>query len=289
MTTGSILFGGVDTEKYHGDLTVLPIQPDSRSGKITSFTVVLDGVSVVNKAGESQYSKNNLALPVILDSGTTITYLPDSLADAIANGVGATPHPFYGLVVPCSLQDSGVVVSFTFGGPKGPVIQVAIAEFVTSLEHSPPAPTFPDKEPACAWGIQRAGRDPILFGDTFLRSAYVVYNIENEQIGIAPTNFNSTRTNIVEISGSSIPGASRTVTGVAAPQTYSGYPLHTAAQPMAQSTRITSGPSKPTFNIGTSAAMALKVPSLGMATLATGVVVALSFSWGVSMVAVLVR
>lgn len=284
MTTGSILFGGVDTEKYNGDLTVLPIQPDSQSGAITSFTVVLDAISAVNKAGRSQFSQENLALPVILDSGTTITYLPDSLANAIAQGVGATAQSTYGLVVPCSLQNSGMTLSFTFGGANGAVIQAGIAEFVTSLVFSGPAPTYPGNEPACGWGIQPAGNAPILFGDTFLRSAYVVYNLENNQIGIAQTNFNATQANVVEISGSSIPGASSTATGVAVEQTYSGYPLQTAAQPTADSTEITSGPATPTFNIGTSAAMALNVPSLEMATLAAGAVLALSFCLGVSMV-----
>lgn len=238
---------------------------------------------MVNNAGKSQYSQNSLALPVILDSGTTLTYLPDSLADAIARGVGASSHPTYGLLVPCSLQNSGMVLSFTFGGPDGSVIQVGIAEFVTSLVSDGPAPTFPDKEPACAWGIQAAGNAPILFGDTFMRSAYVVYHLENKQIGIAQTNFNATKANVVEI-GSSIPGASSTASGVAVEQTYSGYPLQTAAEPTAESTQITNGPSKPTFNMGSSAAMALRVPSLEMATLAAGAVVALSFCLGVSMV-----
>lgn len=238
---------------------------------------------MTNRAGQSQYSKNNLALPVILDSGTTLTYLPNSLSDAIAAGVGASSHPSYGLLVPCSLQNSGGVLSFTFGGPGGPVIQVDISEFVTFL--SDPAPTFPDKEPACGWGIEPAGNSPILFGDTFLRSAYVVYNLEHNQIGIAQTNFNATKAQVVEISGSNLPGASSTASGVAAVQTYTGYPLPTVAQPTADSTRITGGPSKPTFSgMRTSAGMPLTAPSLKMATLATGAVVALSFCLGISVV-----
>lgn len=77
--SGSILFGGVDTEKYEGDLSVLPIQIDSQSGDISSFTVALSGISISNKAGKSQYSKTNLAIPVILDSGTTNSYLPGTV------------------------------------------------------------------------------------------------------------------------------------------------------------------------------------------------------------------
>ena len=38
-----------------------------------------------------------------------------------------------------------------------------------------------------------------MLGDTFLRSAYVVYDLDNNQISIAPTNFNATSSNIREI------------------------------------------------------------------------------------------
>lgn len=55
---------------------------------------------------------------------------------------------------------------------------------------------------ACVFGVVPITDDsPILFGDTFLRSAYVVYDLDQQQIAIAPTWFNSEDTNIVEISG----------------------------------------------------------------------------------------
>jgi hypothetical protein len=38
-----------------------------------------------------------------------------------------------------------------------------------------------------------------VLGDTFLRSAYVVYDLENNEISIAQTNFNATTENIQEI------------------------------------------------------------------------------------------
>lgn len=36
-------------------------------------------------------------------------------------------------------------------------------------------------------------------GDTFLRSAYVVYDMTNNEISVAPMNFNAVNSNIVEI------------------------------------------------------------------------------------------
>lgn len=242
---------------------------------------------MANKSGRSQYSKDNVAFPVILDSGTTNTYLPDEIANAIARGVGAVSDPTFGYVVPCSLRESGAVLSFTFGNSNGPAITVDIGEFVTDLFLPS---NFPDKKSACGWGIRPAGNAPILFGDTFLRSAYVVYNLENNQLAIAQTNFNATRSNIVAISDKNVPGASATATGAAAAQTYSGYPLGTAAVPtaVATATKITVKEPKPTFDLGQSqsaaAAVGLRAPSFEMATLVTGAVVALSCVLGGSLV-----
>ena len=46
-----------------------------------------------------------------------------------------------------------------------------------------------------------------MLGDTFLRSAYVVYDIANNEISLAQTDFGSTRSDdVLEISGT-VPGA----------------------------------------------------------------------------------
>lgn len=36
-------------------------------------------------------------------------------------------------------------------------------------------------------------------GDTFIRSAYLVYDLDNNEISIAQTNFNATTNNVLEI------------------------------------------------------------------------------------------
>lgn len=60
----------------------------------------------------------------------------------------------------------------------------------------------------------------MLLGDFFLRSAYVVYDLTNNRIGIAQSNYNSSKSNIVEVpsGAASIPqitGASPSSTGSA--------------------------------------------------------------------------
>ena len=68
-------------------------------------------------------------------------------------------------------------------------------------------------------GIAPAGSSTPVLGDTFLRSAYVVYDLHNNEISLAQTNFNSTGSNIMEITNSSVPdatGVASAVTSVAA-------------------------------------------------------------------------
>ncbi len=193
---------------------------------------------------------------MILDSGTTATYLPDNVANDILNGVGATNDPELGWIVPCVLSASPTTFSFSFGGNGGPAISVSFAQFVNPIYNQDGSvPQFSDGSgAACGFGLLSAGdpSQPILLGDTFLRSAYVVYDLTSNQIGMAATNFNATGSNVVEISSSEIPGASATATGGVVTQTYAGIPQQTIATKKGGAQK-TAGHKTPTFNLGVTA------------------------------------
>jgi Eukaryotic aspartyl protease len=252
---GSILFGGIDSNKYKGSLVSLPIQPDSPAGIITSFTVALDGFKVVDAAGASPFSPSNMATPVIFDSGTTVTYMPDEIANKLYEGVGAVNSNVYGVVVPCDVGTSNATFEFTFGNAKGPRIVAPIAQFVLPFPSEFPAPTFHGSgKVGCRWGILASQGRPNLFGDTFLRGAYVVYNLENNEVAIAQANLNSTSSNIVEIAGKKLPNIASTATGTVTslnrhvpsmvPHTLFG-PLHRT-----RSAEFGASATAPTFNLG---------------------------------------
>ena len=263
-STGSILFGGVDTAKYHGDLTVLPVLPDAQSGGLTSFTVALDNFEVIGKGGQSQYSQKNLALPVVLDSGTTLTYLPDQIANDVITGVGAANSQEYGVVVPCSVANSPATINFGFGAANGATIAAPIGQFVLPFPAGTKSPHFRNNNAeACLWGLLPAGGQPNLLGDTFLRSAYVVYNLDGKQIGLAATNFNSSDSNVQEIAQtSSIPNAATTVAAADVTQTYNGTSFPTDANGLftilngggsgggGAASTISAGAATGTFNLG---------------------------------------
>lgn len=235
--TGTILFGGVDTEKYTGSLVALPIQPDTQTGSRTSFTVAWTGLSINTGSDSLDFSPSS-PQPIILDSGTTLTYLPDDIANNIFNGLGVTTDPSVGQVLPCTTVANDYSFTYTFGGTNGASITVPLSELLIPLidgdtgEPYTGMPPVPNGPQLCQFGINSAGDAPLLFGDTFLRSAYVVYDLDNFEIGIAQLNIGATASDdgdqISEImSSNGIPGVSSTASEATVSQTFTGLPLGT--------------------------------------------------------------
>lgn len=196
-STGSVLFGGVNTEKYTGQLQTLPILQEE--GIYAEFIIALTGVGY---NGQDNSIASNLNTAALLDSGSSLMYLPNQVAEDIYKMTGAKYSSEYGAAfIDCNMRYNDSTIDFTFSSPT---IRVSMSELVLVMGYQ-------GRNPICILGIAPAdGTTPVL-GDTFLRSAYVVYDITNNEISLAQTNFNSTTNNIMEITNSSIPDA----TGVA--------------------------------------------------------------------------
>ncbi|KAI9717114.1 MAG: hypothetical protein M1828_007447 [Chrysothrix sp. TS-e1954] len=223
--TGTILLGGVDSDKYVGDLITLPVQRDAGSDAFTSFTIAWTGFSIGTPNGEeNNFVSSSFLQPAILDSGTTTLVLQDNLFNQLATQFGAIPSQELGTyVAPCYLRTSDATLDFAFGGSGGPTIKVPVSEFLLDLgsDQFGNAIEFDNGDQACQFGMQSNGANdgelsPIIFGDTFLRSAYVVYDLDNKQISLAQSNFNSDSSNVKEIaagSSSNVPGVATTISG----------------------------------------------------------------------------
>ncbi|KAG0646765.1 putative aspartic-type endopeptidase opsB [Hyphodiscus hymeniophilus] len=235
-STGSIIFGGMDSDKFHGDLLEMPIVP-SPLGNGTSvyseFTVALTSFSMTGQAGNTtSLTQGAYDAPVILDSGTTLTYVPQPLADLIyekLNAVDDTQNS--GLVfVDCGVSTNSpkTTFNFGFGGSDGVSIQIPIDEMVFSLDglfsvDGSASPDLPFSN-TCGLGINGQAEEPYILGDTFLRSAYVVYDLKNNVIAIAQTNFNSTTSSIIDFTAdaTAIPNVSGVASSVAVTETATG-------------------------------------------------------------------
>ncbi|CAK7231756.1 hypothetical protein SCUCBS95973_008023 [Sporothrix curviconia] len=241
--TGSILFGGVDTEKFIGSLSAMPILQTTQ-GFNTSYSVLAVALNSMTANPGSGTEKDNVtfpssqAVPAILDSGTTLSYLPSSIASSLFESIGAytdnveTGYTFIDCDGP---SDLSVTLSFGDGATIVlPASQIVINAFAGYQSQIPSNVPFSN---ACLFGFQdigsassgssnsklsaiaaaSSGSSYALLGDTFLRSAYAVYDLTNNEIALAQSNLNSTSSNVVELqaSDSGIP----TLTGVKAQQT----------------------------------------------------------------------
>lgn len=210
--TGTIIFGGLDSDKYIGDLVELPVNPVTMTNgtKIFGFLdVTLNSIGL----GGDKMGPIPLTPPTevgstagLLDSGSTMIGLPPDVMRKLALKLNATPiNGTYW--IDCDVGPS-LTVDFNFGNNStGEVtIKAPISEMMLTTTKGFPTPI----ENGCLLGIQNTpeGLGTIL-GDTFLRSAYVVYDLQNNVIALAQTKFNSTTSNIVEFpkNMTSIPGA----------------------------------------------------------------------------------
>lgn len=200
--TGTIIFGGVDTAKYSGTLVTVPIIPIG--GQYLEFMVAMTGMNI---AGAGISSSSSFPMGVLLDSGSSLIYLPSEVATSIYNVVHVvydtnqdTPY------VDCGLQNQSSAIEFVFSGLT---ISVPYNELVISpASNSDGQPIiFSNGAPACIFGIFPTSGAEGLLGDTFLRSAYVVYDLDNNQISLAQTDFNGATENIQEITKDGVPGA----------------------------------------------------------------------------------
>ncbi|KAF3925749.1 Barrierpepsin [Dactylellina cionopaga] len=213
---GEILFGGIDTGKFVQPLTTIPLSKRTGFDHATDFIISLQGLTITNEADETRVLMNeSRAIPALLDTGASFTYLPLDVAAQLTELVGAVTVPEYkGPAVNCSKRGLEGSVNFQFAGAT---IKVNLRDFIIEATEE----ANEDNHILCYFGI--LGMTPgnvLTLGDTFLRSAYVVYDMDNEEVSIGQTIFNSTSTNIMEIGTgpSAVPSVTRpsTVEPVAA-------------------------------------------------------------------------
>ncbi|KAL8684965.1 MAG: hypothetical protein Q9218_008051 [Villophora microphyllina] len=183
--SGRLLFGGIDASKYTGPLQLLPIvDPPIPDVDGPRLAVQMTSLALYDEHTDQPGPLLDSVFRITLDTGSTLSYLPVSVVDWMYRAVG----PFFDDRVPdtpyidCNLTSSPAGFSFGFGGPQGPKIRVPLSVLVFRLEDV----VFPDGRFACRLGV-RGTRDPpsYLLGDTFLRSAYTVFDLENKRIAIA--------------------------------------------------------------------------------------------------------
>lgn len=179
----SVLFGAIDHSKYQGNMVVLPLVNSLSSKRYTTpiqLEVTLSSISL-GSAGSSNptvFAQGGAA--ALLDTGTTLTYLPSSLLSPIQQMVSAQySNSISSYVVDCS---SGSQYQLIFN-LQGQDIIVPLSSFLIPLSL-----TGGGSSKYCMLGIQDSGDTSITLGDSFLRYVYMVADLDHLNVGLAQAN-----------------------------------------------------------------------------------------------------
>ncbi|KAI0554785.1 acid protease [Xylaria curta] len=170
VITGEMTFGGVDTNSYAGRLQKVPTDPSD-----PHYKIILNGLANRAPGADSStpLTDSSLPLPLIVDSGTTLSLLPESLVSKLAAQFpGATSDGAGGYRVDCAYQNQTGTVDFEILAETGTVtINVSYRDFIWNNGGD------------CllgAWHSDDVGT--FILGDSFLRGAYVAFDQTNRAL-----------------------------------------------------------------------------------------------------------
>ncbi|RYP05267.1 hypothetical protein DL764_003928 [Monosporascus ibericus] len=164
-----VIFGGIDTSKYAGPLRTLSILGPQNGETIYRYWVQLD--SIGSTVDGSSHTYDNSSLPVVLDTGSTFCSLPRAVVSGMMEDLGGQIDSQGQILVDCSQVDNEDTFDFDFGNIT---IRIPYAQFVVQANSE-----------VCVLGAIPDDQIALL-GDSFLRSAYVVFDQNNMEVAMAP-------------------------------------------------------------------------------------------------------
>ncbi|OBZ82148.1 Rhizopuspepsin-1 [Choanephora cucurbitarum] len=161
---GEYIFGGYDSTKFSGQLKTVPI--DKSDGY---WGVKVSKLSVGNQKVAGSFD-------AILDTGTTLLILTDSLAKKVASAYHATSNGDGTYLINCDVSKFSPL-KLTMNGAT---FQIPASDLI-----------FQRDGDYCYASFANGGFDFSILGDTFLKNNYVVFNHQVPQVQIAPVKGSS--------------------------------------------------------------------------------------------------
>ncbi|KAI9193745.1 aspartic peptidase domain-containing protein [Polychytrium aggregatum] len=163
--SGEFVLGGCNSAYYTGSVNCVPVVPSSNG--YDQWRVALGGITLGGQA-VSTGSAN-----AILDTGTSLIGLPTSIASSVFSILGVHPDSSGTVSVSCSTVSSLPTIQFQIGGTS---YSLAGADYI-----------YRDQTGSyCYIGFVDLGGYPdVILGDTFLRKFYSIYDMSQNQVGLA--------------------------------------------------------------------------------------------------------
>ncbi|KAK3706964.1 hypothetical protein LTR37_012463 [Vermiconidia calcicola] len=174
---GQVAFGGLPTIDFERNFTSTPLEIISFSRrhpiarrKYTYYTITQDALVLEGEAKQTSF-------PVIIDTGTTLAYLPPNIVQAINLAFD-----------PPSLMVNGFWENDCNATAPEFAIDIAGTEFrISEQELLLNDDLGYDRATGlCACGIQASPTQPYILGDTFLKNVVAVFDIGASEMRFAP-------------------------------------------------------------------------------------------------------
>jgi len=171
---GVLIFGGLDTKKYVGNLVSCRILGPQNGENLSRYWVELDGLKLNSGSTSKTYiSSSSDSVAVVLDSGSSLSYLPNSIVSQLAEDLNArydSTNQVY--LVDCSAADADGSLDFSFGNAT---IKVPLDEFIWEAGTD-----------ICVLGALPSSDDGInILGDSMMRGGYFVFDQSSNAIHMA--------------------------------------------------------------------------------------------------------
>ncbi|CAK7245159.1 MAG: hypothetical protein STHCBS139747_006728 [Sporothrix thermara] len=170
---GTVIFGGIDTRLFVGPLykfNNLPPQADD-PGQPWRYWIQMDSVGF-NKADTKVASTyKNSSVAVVLDSGSTFSYLPQNIIDDLAKSFGAEAQSDGSLIVDCAISRDAGFIDFTFGEL---LISIPLYALIWQAASG-----------LCYVAALPSTSSVSLLGNTFLIWVYVLFDQDHQHIYMA--------------------------------------------------------------------------------------------------------
>ncbi|KAI9015833.1 aspartic peptidase domain-containing protein [Phycomyces nitens] len=211
---GELIIGGVDSSKYTGDIVYLPVASLSSTstsslaslgaaaksyGGYYYWMVYGQGISVIDGTETTAVGSNSLNA-FIFDTGTTLTYLPQAMTKAIITLVaGSNGYRFDSssgtYIVDCNAVSSTATVQLQMSTTGKLMSSPVTLNIPGGNLIIPVNGDTPQKATVCIFGIAPSASSSnsnafamYLIGDSILRSAYLVFDVGQQRIGLAAAN-----------------------------------------------------------------------------------------------------
>lgn len=189
----SILFGAVDKSQFSGKLTTVPILRNSSFNfinqiKVDDFVISILGVGFVNKKGKGT-TFNTQTQAALIDTSYTGITLPKEIAEIIAKKFNATFNKEtdnYKLKCPNREKSEHSSFVFNIGG----------VNFFTKLSNFI---VRSDEHDHCFLDVTYNKEKSTILGNAFLKSLYVLFDLESYEMSFAQANLDPKAKSIVTL------------------------------------------------------------------------------------------